>query len=71
MDNDEIAWRWDLPPSHPESWVQRNGTYRDIWRRTIEECAQVAEKYGRYGYGLVIAKYIREQANEHKEPGDI
>jgi hypothetical protein len=32
---DEVMRRWELPGDHPDSWVQRNATYRQIWDRAI------------------------------------
>jgi hypothetical protein len=45
---DEVMRRWELPGDHPDSWVQRNATYRDIWNRAIlverGRCARIAEE---------------------------
>lgn len=69
MTPEECQRKWELPYDHPESWVQENATYRQIYAAAhatgMEEAAKIAEErtpkgWTDYGIAAAIRSRIKD-----------
>jgi len=69
----EVQRRWELSYDHPESWVQTNATYRQIYargrERGLEEAAKIADEHGLQTE--IECSVFRKRKNSHEWTGHV